>query len=222
MTSLSKLVAPLSEQVFWGALSARSNPVEKIEGICPCPTVGMTHFCALCNVTYYLGDTHRRETNHQGRMENCLKIRRLACDRMGMILANAAKYEPLISRLESDKWKEGFRRSLIPTYPELSRMMVQEPHQEFVPIAMDEKLIAVKCFRERMALLEMSAWKSVIISTEGGQHCGTSDVIRLLNFLKNGWKAHKGDYRAHSSIHIVLRRVLPFLDRHEFHRNTMG
>lgn len=205
-------VKRIKEEVFWRVFG-RVNSFDsrsKVDGVCPTEMAG--NYCAICQSTYSNLHYHLQEETHIRRMEDLRIIKNTAVERMSSILAKAAEYEPMIQQLESEIWKEDFRRQLLPTYATLSQILFtgNPPPSSLV---LDPKMISIKVFRERMAILELAVWKNITIAKEGDNHCVNGAMYR--SFEKRGWKEHKARYHKTGSIQVVLEFVAPFLERHE-------
>ena len=160
-------------------------------------------YCELCQKQAEPDvNDHCRESKHEEIMEMLISSRTHAQTNFLKLLQNATRFDARIKQLGLDAWKNDLRIRLVP-YHELS---IKEDSQPMPCIEADLKRYE---FIERTSLLELVAWKIAIFLA----HREHTDMLDFLAFVRNGWKAHKNEQRHHSSVAVIVRRVMPFLEQ---------
>jgi hypothetical protein len=163
-------------------------------------------YCQLCQRRVKIIRTHCQESQeHIQRAQILVGYRMNANANVARLLGNAARLAPRVKQLGRAPWKARMRR-LLAVHPDRVpfRKRVPPPAKIAVTLATYEA-------RDRLAFLELAAWKMVVFTERAPP---PQDAIAPFAFAnsENRWKAHKKEYRRHASIGIIVRGVLPFVD----------
>ena len=64
-------------------------------------------------------------------------------------------------------------------------------------------------FMEKVSILEQAVWKHATIVETMEKLTGVQAIV----MCNGGWKNHKAENRHHSTIHIIVLNVMPFIEK---------
>lgn len=124
----------------------------------------------------------------------------------------AASLESRVEQLHMPEWKDDVRLSLY-------RAIMVSWEGDGSPDdggALEEARTKLRRYElmERTSLLELAVWKTACLNYPDPKPLRS--LLDIQDWIKEGWKASKGNMRAAQDIPIIVKLVLPYLDPEDY------
>eukprot|EP00977_Amphora_coffeiformis_P021045 scaffold8752_cov160-Amphora_coffeaeformis.AAC.5 len=145
---------------------------------------------------------HCKNSSHIESMEEIMKESHKYTAKLITLVREGMTYEQDILKLGHKSWQNDIRSLLVP-YHEIGNNLTVDVDYHQV-----ENKLKMYALMESISLLELAAWRAAVFT----EHHPTG-IYEFVEFMRKGWKKHKKEMRRSNLIAIMVRGVLPFLEK---------